>query len=149
MTMYKYSKTILKAKCCVFCGQSEWFCLCSENKFISSISIFTDIEKKQKVIDDETNKKTLFSEKPLQKEILKVLPKKQSKKEVFEDKKSLHMVCVQNTISKEIELRPSFSRKLCVSNEISSTISTENDYWECNCGTLLKHNEECIYCRQC
>lgn len=30
-----------------------------------------------------------------------------------------------------------------------SSCSSEEDEWECDCGTKLKNNEECIYCRQC
>lgn len=136
MTKYKCSETISKVKCCVICGQSEWFCLCPQHKLIASITNSTKIEKTNTIIADENAKTTVLPEKPFQ-------------KEVFEHKPTERPVCVQNTISKEIKAHPSVLQNICFSTEVFSSISSEEDYWECNCGTQLKHYEECIYCRQC
>ena len=42
-----------------------------------------------------------------------------------------------------------FSSDLVRTSHFHSSCSSEDDEWECDCGTTLKNNEECIYCRQC
>jgi hypothetical protein len=161
MTKYKCSETISKVKCCVICGQSEWFCLCPQHKLIVSITnstttiIANESSKTTSIVDKNTKTTSIADENAKTTSIADenakttVLPEKPFQKEVFEHNPTERPVCVQKTISKEIETRPSLSQNICFSTEVFSSISSEEDYWECNCGTQLKHNEECMYCRQC
>lgn len=146
MTKYNCLETIYKVKCCVLCGQYEWFCLCLQDKHISSIKNLTEIDKTKTIIAEENDKNTSIAE---ENDKNAVLSEKTFQKEVFENKTTEIPVCVQKTISKEIKAHPSVSQIICFSTEVCSSISSEKDYWVCNCGTQLKNNEECIYCRQC
>lgn len=42
-----------------------------------------------------------------------------------------------------------FSTDSVRTSHFHSPCSSEEDEWECDCGTKLKNNEQCIYCRQC
>lgn len=57
---------------------------------------------------------------------------------------SLEQFSSSNVLSRNVfssdSVRTSYSHSSC---------SNEEDEWECDCGTKLKNNEECIYCRQC
>jgi len=60
-----------------------------------------------------------------------------------------HDDSLEQFISSNVFSSNVFSTDSVRTSHFHSSCSSEEDEWECDCGTKLKNNEQCIYCRQC